>query len=84
MYAPYGPYFAYVSESLPKNFAGAGVGCVNTAGSFGGFIGTYLVGWLNDATGATAASFVLMASTMVLSALLIPLVRRGSYETGSA
>ncbi|WP_338598827.1 MFS transporter [Saccharopolyspora sp. SCSIO 74807] len=84
MYAPYGPYFAYVSESLPKNFAGAGVGCVNTAGSFGGFIGTYLVGWLNDATGATAASFVLMASTMGLSALLIPLVRRGSYETGSA
>ena len=84
MYAPYGPYFAYVSESLPKNFAGAGVGCVNTAGSFGGFIGTYLVGWLNDATGGTAASFVLMAATMVLSAALIPLVRRGSYEVGSA
>ncbi|MHA6800672.1 MFS transporter [Bounagaea algeriensis] len=84
MYAPYGPYFAYVSESLPANFAGAGVAVVNTAGSIGGFAGTYFVGWLNDATGGNAASFVLMAGTLVLSAVLTPLVRAGSYEsTGS-
>ncbi|CAM04916.1 sugar phosphate permease [Saccharopolyspora erythraea NRRL 2338] len=75
MYAPYGPYFAHVAEILPKNFAGAGIACVNTAGSVGGFFGTYLVGWLNDATGGTAASFVMMAATMVASALITPLVR---------
>lgn len=84
MYAPYGPYFAYVSETLPKNFAGAGVACVNTAGSVGGFVGTYLVGWLTSATGGTAASFVLMAATMLLAALLIPLVRGGSYNLAEA
>lgn len=75
MYAPYGPYFAYVSELLPKNFAGAGVACVNTAGSIGGFLGTYLVGWLNSATGSNAVSFILMATSMVLAALIVPLVR---------
>ncbi|MFD0490485.1 hypothetical protein ACFQ0O_29415 [Saccharopolyspora spinosporotrichia] len=48
---------------------------MNTAGSVGGFFGTYLVGWLNDATGGTAASFVMMAATMVASALITPLVR---------
>jgi nitrate/nitrite transporter NarK len=75
MYAPYGPYFAYVAESLPANFTGAGVACVNTAGAIGGFAGTYLVGWLNDATDSTSASFVLMALTMVLAAAIIPFVR---------
>ncbi len=80
MYAPYGPYFAYVAESLPSNFAGAGIACVNTAGSVGGFVGTYLVGWLNDTTGSTDTSFVMMASTMLVAAALIPLVRGGSYN----
>ncbi|MGW1681098.1 MFS transporter [Saccharopolyspora sp. NPDC002376] len=78
MYAPYGPYFAHVSEILPRNFAGAGVGCVNTAGSIGGFFGTYLVGWLNDTTGSTAASFVMMDSSMVVAALIPPLIGIGA------
>ena len=75
MYAPYGPYFAHVSETLPRDHAGAGVACVNTAGSVGGFLGSYLVGWLNSATGGNAASFVMMAVTMLVAALLVPLVR---------
>ncbi|GAA4616171.1 MFS transporter [Saccharopolyspora hordei] len=78
MYAPYGPYFAHVAEVLPKNFSGAGVACVNTAGSVGGFVGTYLVGWLNDITGGTAASFVMMAAATVLAAVLTPLVGGGT------
>ncbi|MBE9375278.1 MFS transporter [Saccharopolyspora sp. HNM0983] len=83
MYAPYGPYFAHVAEVLPRNFAGAGIGCVNTAGSVGGFLGTYLVGWLNDATGGTAVSFVMMAATLLLAALITPFVR-ASRSRGSA
>src|SRR5699024_1621798 len=77
MYAPYGPYFAHVSEILPTNFAGAGVACVNAAGSVGGFFGTYLVGWLNDSTGSTAASFILMAGTLVAAAAICPFVMSG-------
>lgn len=84
MYAPYGPYFAYVSESLPSNFAGAGIACVNTAGSLGGFLGSYLVGWLTSATGGNAASFLMMAVTMIVAAALIPLVRNGSYSRAGA
>lgn len=85
MYAPYGPYFAHVSESLPRHFAGAGVACVNTAGSLGGFIGSYLVGYLNSTTGSNTASFILMAVSLVLAALIIPFVRPGSRisRTGS-
>ncbi|GAB3278832.1 MFS transporter [Parasphingorhabdus pacifica] len=83
MYAPYGPYFAHVSEVLPKNFAGAGVACVNSAGSVGGFFGTYLVGWLNSSTGGTAASFVMMAASMVAAALISPLVTGGTTRSGN-
>lgn len=83
MYAPYGPYFAHVSETLPRDHAGAGVACVNTAGSVGGFLGAYLVGWLNSATGGNAASFVMMAATMLVAALLV-LAVRGSRDPAPA
>ncbi|WP_425394710.1 MFS transporter [Actinopolyspora halophila] len=83
MYAPYGPYFAYVSESLPRDFAGAGVACVNAVGSLGGFLGSYLVGYLNSTTGSNTASFMLMAGSLVLAALITPLVRSRRTRTST-
>lgn len=77
MYAPYGPYFAFIPEFLPRNVAGPAVALINSFGALGGFVGSYLVGWLNDSTGSTAASFVLMAASMLAAALLVPLVRAG-------
>ncbi len=75
MYAPYGPYFAYIPEFLPRNVAGAAVALINSFGALGGFIGSYLVGWLNDTTGSTGPSFVVMAASMLAAAVLVPLVR---------
>ncbi len=71
MYAPYGPYFALIPELLPRNVAGAATGLVNSAGALGGFAGAYLVGWLNSATGGPSASFVVIAITLLIAALLI-------------
>ncbi|MGB8994522.1 MAG: MFS transporter [Pseudonocardiaceae bacterium] len=75
MYAPYGPYFALIPELLPRNVAGAATGLVNSAGALGGFAGAYLVGWLNSATGGPSASFVVIAITLLIAALLILTVR---------
>lgn len=75
MYAPYGPYFALIPELLPRNVAGAATGLVNSAGALGGFAGAYLVGWLNGATGGPSASFVVIAITLLIAALLILTVR---------
>jgi sugar phosphate permease len=75
LYAPYGPFFAMISELLPTRTAGIAVALVNAFGALGGFLGTYLVGWLDHATGSSAASFLMLASTMALSAVALLAVR---------
>lgn len=78
MYAPYGPYFASITEFLPRDAAAPAVALVNAFGALGGFIGSYLVGWLDSATGSTAASVLFMAATLAAAALIIPLVSTGA------
>lgn len=75
MYAPYGPYFAYIPEFLPRNVAGPSIALINSFGALGGFAGSYLIGWLNGATGSTSASFLLMAISLAVAALLMLGVR---------
>lgn len=75
MYAPYGPYFAHISEFLPSSVAAPAVALVNSCGALGGFAGSYLVGWLDSGTGSSSASFLLMALSLAAAAGLMLLVR---------
>ena len=75
MYAPYGPFFALISEMLPKNVAGGAVALINSMGALGSFVGSYLVGYLNAATGSPSASYVLMAGALVVAVIMTLLVR---------
>jgi sugar phosphate permease len=68
MYAPYGPFFAWISEMLPRNVAGGAIALINCFGALGSFVGSYFVGWLNGVTGSSSASFVFMAVALVISA----------------
>jgi len=71
MYAPYGPFFAIVPELLPKNVAGGAMALINSMGALGSFVGSYVVGYLNGATGSPAASYIFMATGLLLSVLLM-------------
>jgi sugar phosphate permease len=75
MYAPYGPFFALISEMLPKNVAGGATALINSMGALGSFIGSYLVGYLNAATGSPSASYVVMAGALVVAVIMTLLVR---------
>lgn len=75
MYAPYGPYFANISEFLPSAVAAPAIALVNSAGALGGFAGSYLVGWLDSSTGSASASFLLMALSLAAAAVLMILVQ---------
>ena len=68
MYAPYGPYFAYLAEALPANVAGGAIALINSMGALGSFVGSYGVGRLNDVTGSPGASYLLMAAALIVSA----------------
>ncbi|MFT3946927.1 MAG: MFS transporter [Agriterribacter sp.] len=70
MYAPYGPFFAAITEVLPKNVAAGAIALINSFGALGSFAGSYLVGYLNGTTGSFSASYIFMAGSLLLSALI--------------
>lgn len=70
MYAPYGPFFAMLAEILPANVLGGAMALINSFGALGSFAGSYLVGYLNGATGGFGASYNFMAGSVLLSAIL--------------
>jgi sugar phosphate permease len=70
MYTPFGPFFAVITEILPRNVAGVSIALINSMGALGGFIGAYIVGFLNGTTGGFNASYIFMSISLLLSALL--------------
>ena len=71
MYAPYGPFFAIIPERLPKNVTAEVLALVNSCGALGAFAGSYLVGLLQSWTGSSRPGFLLMAVSLIGSALLL-------------
>ncbi|MGK9118562.1 MFS transporter [Olivibacter jilunii] len=74
MYAPYGPFFAVITEILPRNVSGGALGLINSMGALGSFVGAYIVGYLNGVTHGFGASYILMAGTLLLSSILTLIV----------
>jgi ACS family tartrate transporter-like MFS transporter len=66
--------------SIPPRFlqgmgAAGGLALINSIGTFGGFVGPMVMGWLRDATGSFSIGLLLMAGLMALSALLTLVLR---------
>jgi sugar phosphate permease len=80
MYAPYGPFFAWFPETLPRNVAGGAIALINSCGALGSFVGSYVVGWLNAATGTPSLSYLLMASALLLSGVITMAVSAPTRE----
>lgn len=81
MYAPYGPFFAIITEVLPRNVAAGAIALINSFGALGSFAGSYLVGYLNGITGGFRASYIFMAGSLFLSALITIIAVKGSGKT---
>ena len=76
MYAPYGPFFAILTEILPANVTAGAIALINSFGALGSFAGSYLVGYLNGTTGGFGASYIFMAGSVFLSAIITMVVSR--------
>jgi MFS family permease len=70
MYAPYGPFFAWISERLPRNVSGGAIALINGFGALGSFVGSYAIGWLDAATGSPDVSYLLMAGALLISGVI--------------
>lgn len=75
MYAPYGPFFAIITEILPKNVSGGASALINSMGALGSFAGSYVVGYLNGITGSVDASYIFMSGSLLLSVFLMIAVK---------
>lgn len=78
MYAPYGPFFAIIPEILPSNVTAGAMALINSFGALGSFIGAYVVGRLNDATGGFGASYIFMAGSLLIAAVLTIIAVKGT------
>ena len=70
MYAPYGPFFAIITEILPRNVSGGAIALINSFGALGSFAGAYIVGYLNGHTGGFGASYIFMSGSLLLSSII--------------
>lgn len=78
MYAPYGPFFAIIPEILPSNVTAGAMALINSCGALGSFIGAYVVGRLNDSTGGFGASYIFMAGSLLIAAILTIVAVKGT------
>lgn len=81
MYAPYGPFFAYVPDMLPRNVSGQAMAFINSLGALGAFVGAWFVGVLQSATHNSETSFLAMALAILLSGLLMLFVHSEKTAT---
>ena len=66
--------------SIPTRFlsgaaAAGGLAFINSVGTFGGFVGPFLVGWLKDQTGSFSMGMLGMAVMLVVSTVLTASLR---------
>ena len=81
MYAPYGPFFAYIAETLPRNVVGGAIALINSMGALGSFVGAYGVGMLNGMTGSPGASYLMMAAALCVAAITTYMLRKPNAVT---
>lgn len=75
MYAPYSPFFSIMPEMLPRNVVGEVIALVNSCGALGGFVGTWLVGFLQAVTHGSRAGYVAMSLSLIIAGALIARLR---------
>jgi sugar phosphate permease len=78
MYAPYGPFFAIIAEILPANVIAGAIALINSSGALGAFAGSYIVGYLNGIAGGFSTSYIFMAASLFISAILTMVAVKGT------
>lgn len=74
------PFFAIPADILPNNVAGGAVALINSLGALGGFLGSYLVGWITGMTNDPSSSFLLMGLSLTIAVVLLAVPSRPSSD----
>ncbi|MDT5120902.1 MAG: transporter, family, tartrate transporter [Acidobacteriota bacterium] len=74
-------FWALPTTFLTASAAAAAIGLINSFGNLGGFVGPYVVGYLNESMGSFYAGIVYLSCSALASACLILSVRQSSPVT---
>jgi len=79
-----GPFWAAGSQAMPVAVAGAAMGFINAVGNLGGFVGPYVGGFLQDASGGSffTASIFLAICLVLAGLVMLSLRKRGDRPAG--
>lgn len=80
--SPFGPFFALITETLPRNVAGVSIALINSIGALGSFIGSYIVGYLHG-TRQFGLSYLFMSGSLFLASLLIMITVKAKKDKTS-
>ncbi|HEY8318917.1 MAG TPA: MFS transporter [Amnibacterium sp.] len=74
-----GPFWAAGSQAMPVAVAGVAMGFINAIGNLGGFVGPYVAGFMQDASGGSffTASIFLAISLLAAGGVMLTLRRKG-------
>jgi MFS family permease len=75
-----GPFWASSSRAVPVALAGGAMGLINALGNLGGFVGPYIGGYLQDASGGSFLSTAVALAAALLLAGLLMLTLRGRAD----
>ncbi|PCC25075.1 MFS transporter [Glutamicibacter sp. BW78] len=76
--------FTYPATRLSGAALAGGIAFVNTVGLFGGFLGPYVMGFLEDATGSKFAGLWFIVAMCVIGAVLTRWLKRGTEDPALA
>jgi MFS family permease len=75
-----GPFWASASRAVPVALAGGAMGLINALGNLGGFVGPYLGGYLQDASGGSFLSTAVVLAIALLAGGIVMLTLRGRAD----
>jgi ACS family tartrate transporter-like MFS transporter len=75
-------FFSIPTERLSQSAAAASVGMINAVGSVAGFLGPYLVGYLNTKSGSFTGGLGVMMISAVAAALVVLRISKGAHSFG--
>jgi sugar phosphate permease len=81
LYAPFGPWWAWVLDSVPRRNIGEATGFINLVGNMGGIIGPIIVGMIIQGTGNVANGFYIIGFLVLAGGLITYLVRPFNRQT---
>ena len=77
VFASYTVFWSIPQEHLTGNAAAGGIAFINSIGLFGGFFSPTIIGWTKAATGSLQAGLLVIATLLLIGAILLA-VRRSA------